>query len=229
MLFFLALQLLQPPGSGNVRGKIPSSAMLFNRLSRARILYSASFRPRHHSDRRVIDPPPPSSTPLYLISGTLLSTLTLAGLIFYSENHVLDSALERSKNSVRRIFDHMKQSAAAAGVLCKSLTSLLSSANQEVQKEFELRVAAFVADIVAANGARRSAIVAAGGGAVVDWLLETVARNGRQDYGTQAESARALAYLIADRNVCEAVLSRPRAIPNLLRFIFSFQPKKGKV
>ncbi|GER36963.1 alpha/beta-Hydrolases superfamily protein [Striga asiatica] len=46
--------------------------------------------------------------------------------------------------------------------------------------------------------------------------------------GTQAESARALAYLIADPNVCEVVFGRPRAVPNLLRFIFSAQPKRSK-
>lgn len=102
---------------------------------------------------------------------------------------------------------------------------MLSSANQEVRSGFELRVAALLADIAAANQSRRSAIVGAGGGAVVDWLLETVASS--RD-GTQAESARALAHLIADPNVCEAVLGRPHAVPSLLRFIFSFQPKRTK-
>ncbi|CBI19559.3 unnamed protein product, partial [Vitis vinifera] len=54
---------------------------------------------------------------------------------------------------------------------------------------------------------------------VLDWLLETVAVSG-DNAGTQGESARALAHLLGDPNVCEAVLGRPGAVPNLLRFIF---------
>ncbi|KAJ1436797.1 Armadillo-type fold [Sesbania bispinosa] len=73
----------------------------------------------------------------------------------------------------------------------------------------------------------QGAIVGAGGGAVVDWLLESVAV-AKDGGGTQAESARALAYLIADPSVSAAVLARPHAIPNLLRFIFSCQPRRSK-
>ena len=103
---------------------------------------------------------------------------------------------------------------------------MLSSANHEVRVGFELRVAALLADIAAANAARRAALVEAGGGAVVDWLLETVAVGG-DGSGSQAEAARALAYLIADPNVSADVLGRPHAVPYLLRFIFSCQPKKS--
>ena len=103
----------------------------------------------------------------------------------------------------------------------------MSSANQEMRSGFEFRVAALLADIAAASGARRSAIVGAGGGAVVDWLLESVGTSGRDRSGTREEAARALAYLVADPGVCGSVLGRPEAVPNLLRFIFSFQPKGG--
>ncbi|KAK6115889.1 hypothetical protein DH2020_008158 [Rehmannia glutinosa] len=119
------------------------------------------------------------------------------------------------------------QTGVAASILWQSLRSVLSSANHEVRAGFELRVAALLADIVAAGDSRRAAIVSAGGGAVVDWLLETVAVP-KDGNGTQAESARALAYLIADPNVCEVVFGRPQAVPNLLRFIFSAQPKRSK-
>lgn len=122
----------------------------------------------------------------------------------------------------------MSQTAAAAAVLWKSLASVMSSANQEMRSGFEFRVAALLADIAAASGARRSAIVGASGGAVVDWLLETVGTPGRDRSGTREEAARALAYLVADPGVCESVLGRPGAVPNLLRFIFWFQPKGGK-
>ncbi|KAJ6971766.1 Apidaecin-1A like [Populus alba x Populus x berolinensis] len=94
----------------------------------------------------------------------------------------------------------------------KSLSSVLSSANHEVRVGFELRVAALLADIAAANAARRAALVEAGGGAVVDWLLETIAAGG-DGSGSQAEAARALAYLIADPNVSADVLGRPHAVP----------------
>ena len=101
----------------------------------------------------------------------------------------------------------------------------MSSANHEVRSGFELRVASLLADIAAANAGRRAAIVSAGGGAVVDWLLETVAVAKTDVCGNQAEAARALAYLIADPDVRKDVLGRPRAVPYLLRFIFSCQPQ----
>ena len=61
----------------------------------------------------------------------------------------------------------------------------------------------------------------------MDWLLESVAA-AKDGGGTQAEYARALAYLIADPNVSAAVLGRPHAVPSLLRFIFSCQPRRSK-
>nr|GMD89128.1 uncharacterized protein LOC109170573 [Ipomoea batatas] len=139
----------------------------------------------------------------------------------------MENVVEKSKDSFTRTMNIMKQTGAAASVLWKSLRSVMSSANHEVRAGFELRVAALLADIAAASESRRAALVGAGGGAVVDWLLETVSSNG-ENFGTQAESARALAYLIADPNVSEAVFGRPHAVPNLLRFIFSAQPRRSK-
>ncbi|KAI5354535.1 hypothetical protein L3X38_007430 [Prunus dulcis] len=147
-----------------------------------------------------------------------------------SSNPLYDSlrhAVLKSTESFRRLLHHAKQTGVAASVLWHSLSSVLSSANHEVRSGFELRVAALLADIAAANASRRAAIVGAGGGAVVDWLLESVAVP-RDGCGTQAESARALAFLIADPNVSPAVLGRPGAVPNLLRFIFSCQPQPSK-
>ncbi|KAF5444978.1 hypothetical protein F2P56_034069 [Juglans regia] len=138
-----------------------------------------------------------------------------------------EHAIQTSSDSFKNLFHHVKQTGVAASILWQSLRSVLSSANHEVRSGFELRVAALLADIAAANGSRRAAIVGAGGGAVVDWLLESVAVP-RDGCGTQAESARALAYLIADPNVCTAVIGRPHAIPNLLRFIFSSHPQRSK-
>ncbi|PIN25251.1 hypothetical protein CDL12_01987 [Handroanthus impetiginosus] len=142
----------------------------------------------------------------------------------YSE---VETAMEKSNESLKKIVNRMKQTGVAASVLWQSLRSVMSSANHEVRAGFELRVAALLADIVAASDSRRAAIVGAGGGAVVDWLLETVAAP-KDGNGTQAESARALAYLIADPNVCEDVFARPQAVPKLLRFIFNAQPRRSK-
>ncbi|KAK6939572.1 hypothetical protein RJ641_029103 [Dillenia turbinata] len=124
----------------------------------------------------------------------------------------------------------MKQTGVAASVLWQSLRSVMSSASQEVRHGFELKVAALLADIAASSSSRRAAIVAAGGGRVVDWLmeLETVAAVSGENSVTQAESARALAYLLADHRVCEDVLARPNAVLNLLRFIFASQPQRSK-
>jgi protein SERAC1 len=134
-----------------------------------------------------------------------------------------DFTLESLHESFKRFMDTVKHTHVAVSVLWKSLSSVLI--NHEVRLGFEVRVAALLADIVAVDERSRAAIVGAGGGVVVDWLLDSVAlNNGGGCYGTQAESARALAYLIADCNVAEAVLKRPKAVPNLLRFIFSSHP-----
>ncbi|KAF0911254.1 hypothetical protein E2562_008014 [Oryza meyeriana var. granulata] len=167
----------------------------------------------HHGGPRRLAP---------LLALSTLSLVTAAGTVYlYADD--LEGTLERSRASAARVVERMQQTCAAGKVLCKSLMSVLSSANHEVRSGFELRVAALLADIAAASAARRAAIVSAGGGAVIDWLLESVVRR-----TTQAEAARALAHLLADPWVAPVVLGRPRAVPCLLQFIFSYQPKRGK-
>ncbi|KAJ0024502.1 hypothetical protein Pint_08834 [Pistacia integerrima] len=181
-----------------------------------------------------------SRTSILALSATVLSALIASVALFPNDNpndnskrntnpihEAIESTFHKSNESFRRIIDHVKHTGVAASILWQSLSSVLSSANHEVRAGFELRVAALLADISAANEERRAAIVGAGGGKVVDWLLETVAV-GKDGCGTQAEAARALAYLIADPNVSKDVLGRPRAVPNLLRFIFSCQPRSKK-
>ncbi|XP_028757654.1 uncharacterized protein LOC114716764 isoform X2 [Neltuma alba] len=192
-----------------------------------------------------LSPPPTSSFSrgsVIAISTTLVSSL-LASIAYLSSDYHnqrksddkpsspllagVERAVHKSSDSFNQIFRHIKRTSVAASVLWQSLTSVLSSANHEVRSGFEIRVAALLADIAAANSSRRAAIVGAGGGAVVDWLLESVAV-AKDGGGTQAESARALAYLIADPNVSAIVLGRPHAIPNLLKFIFSCHPRRLK-
>ncbi|CAO2834210.1 unnamed protein product [Amaranthus hypochondriacus] len=138
---------------------------------------------------------------------------------------VIETAVHRSTESTHRLIHRLKNTGAAASVLWQSLRSVLSSANYEVRSGFEFRVAAFLADIAAANASRRAAIVTAGDGRVVDWLLQTVSG---EVSGTQAEAARALAYLIADPLVRPQVFERPHSVPHLLKFIFSSQPQRSK-
>ncbi|GJY29867.1 hypothetical protein Tco_0405634 [Tanacetum coccineum] len=143
----------------------------------------------------------------------VISTITWYGPLLYFR------ALFFSKG----FMDTVKHTHVAVSVLWKSLSSVLI--NHELRLGFEVRVAALLADIMAADERSRAAIVGGGGGVVVDWLLDSIALNkGVGSYGTQAESVSALAYLIADCNVAEAVLKRPKAVPNFLRFIFSAHP-----
>ncbi|OAE25735.1 hypothetical protein AXG93_4368s1950 [Marchantia polymorpha subsp. ruderalis] len=89
------------------------------------------------------------------------------------------------------------------------------------------RVAALVADI-AVHEYRRKAVVEAGGGQVVDWLLKAVATvDAHGCLVSQAESARALAYLLSDESTCEDVLSRPRALSLLFQFASSLHAEQG--
>ncbi|KAK9270265.1 hypothetical protein L1049_025842 [Liquidambar formosana] len=197
----------------------------------------------HHPNSLSSLPSSLSRTSVLALSATLISAIIASYALLSANSHHdnhqskhtnsnplyahIEHTIEQSNASFKRIVSQMKQTGIAASVLLQSLRSVLSSANHEVRVGFELRVASLLADIAAANASRRAAIVGAGGGKVLDWLLETVAVCGN-NWGTQAESARALAYLIADPNVCEAVLARPQAVPNLLKFIFSCQPQRSK-
>ncbi|KAI4366418.1 hypothetical protein MLD38_022299 [Melastoma candidum] len=191
-------------------------------------------------------PPSPSSSSasyvrysLLALSASLLAFVYSAGPSRHADpddndprstSSVIDGVLHRSNDSLRRFYRHVIQMGVAASVLWQSLVSVLSSANQEVRAGFELRVASLLADIAAANSGRRAAIVGAGDGRVVDWLLDTVAVEGypRGGCAVQAEAARAVAYLVADERVSEEVLGRPGAVGKLLRFIFSCQPQRSK-
>lgn len=226
----------------NTDNNIPeNSANLINNIQNPRYVAST---PSSSSPPPILHPHPQSNSspnlnrvPIIALSATVVSAMLASCYVMIknddessaatSARREIESAIEKSNESFRKIMHRMKHTGAAASVLWQSLRSVMSSANHEVRTGFEWRVAALLADISQASESRRAAIVGAGGGAVVDWLLETVAVASGDNLGTQAESARALAYLIADPKVCEAVVARPHAVPNLLRFIFSAQPRKN--
>ncbi|KQK23256.1 hypothetical protein BRADI_1g72280v3 [Brachypodium distachyon] len=223
------------------RGLLPASlrhVRHFHRRLRPRLLSSNPTPPSPSSTSSTLShlpvaaPTPPHHLAPHRDGGTrrispllalsALSVATAAGTLYLSTDNI-EETLERSRASAARVVERMQHTWTAGGVLCKSLMSVLSSANHEVRSGFEMRVAALLADITAASAARRAAIVSAGGGAVVDWLLDSIMRG-----PTQAEASRALANLLSDPWVAPAVLGRPRAVPCLLQFIFSYQPKRGK-
>jgi len=78
-----------------------------------------------------------------------------------------EKTISKPNESLKRIVCHVSQTGVAASVLWQSLRSVLSSANHEVRVGFELRVASLLADIAAANAARRASLVGAGGGLVI--------------------------------------------------------------
>lgn len=188
--------------------------------------------------------PPPNSSMLYpaaAVSAALLSVTAATVLVLREDETkaklqqqihdslnrlegIKDKISERSKSMYHRCID----TGVAATVLFKFLKSMLSSANEEAKVGLKMRVAALLADLSGANESRRRAIVNAGGGAVVDWLLETLSSSNSTPPITQAEAARALSYLISDAATCESVLARPQAISHLFRFIYSLRPHSAK-
>lgn len=188
--------------------------------------------------------PPPNSSTLYpaaAVSAALLSVTAATVLVLREDETkaklqqqihdslnrlegIKDKISERSKSMYHRCID----TGVAATVLFKFLKSMLSSANEEAKVGLKMRVAALLADLSGANESRRRAIVNAGGGAVVDWLLETLSSSNSTPPITQAEAARALSYLISDAATCESVLARPQAISHLFRFIYSLRPHSAK-
>ncbi|XP_059077492.1 uncharacterized protein LOC131034550 isoform X2 [Cryptomeria japonica] len=185
-------------------------------------------------------PNPPSKAMLYFSAG-LLSTAAVGGAFVLTDEeaeakvrtkmeegfHRLEEAKEKVSERAASLYRRCVETGVAAAVLLKSLRSMLSSANEEAKLGLKMRVAALLADLAGANESRRRAIVAAGGGAVVDWLFDTLSSPSTPPL-TQAEAARALSFLISDSVTCEAVLARPLAISHLFRFIYSIHPHSAK-
>uniref|UniRef100_A0A0E0K9T1 GPI inositol-deacylase n=1 Tax=Oryza punctata TaxID=4537 RepID=A0A0E0K9T1_ORYPU len=176
--------LRQRPHCSSGPASPASSAPSTSTSSSSAPLPVAAPPPAHH-----LAPHRRRLTPLLALS--TLSLVTAAGTIYHlSSAGDLEGTVERSRASAARVVERMQHTCAAGKVLCRSLMSVLSSANHEVRSGFELR-----------SVVRRA---------------------------TQAEAARALAHLLADPWVAPTVLGRPRAVPCLLQFIFSYQPKRGK-
>lgn len=192
----------------------------------------------------VQSPLPSNSSMLYsaaAVSAALLSVTAATALVLREDEtkaklhqqirdslNRLEGMKERISESSKSMYHRCIDTGVAATVLFKSLKSMLSSANEEAKVGLKMRVAALLADLSGANESRRRAIISAGGGAVVDWLLETLSSSNSTPPITQAEAARALSHLISDAATCESVLARPQAISHLFRFVYSLRPQSAK-
>ncbi|KAL3700440.1 hypothetical protein R1sor_018462 [Riccia sorocarpa] len=149
--------------------------------------------------------------------------------VLLSTGSVMWDSLARLRKSIARMLNEGAASVAevvtSTATLAQCLVSVLMTTSEasigSSGSWLKPRVAALVADI-AAHEYRRKAIVEAGGGQVVDWLLKAVANvDGGGCFVTQAESARALSYLLSDESTREDVFTRPRALPYLFQFASS--------
>ncbi|KAH7291903.1 hypothetical protein KP509_29G041200 [Ceratopteris richardii] len=94
----------------------------------------------------------------------------------------------------------------------------------EIAMRWRLRVVSLLADLSASSHSRRRALIQAGSGSVVDWLLESVGHRDKKYRLVQAEAARALSHFLSDDRTCEVVLGRPNALSHLLLFAASIEP-----
>eukprot|EP00250_Pteridium_aquilinum_P020076 c24692_g1_i1 orf=82-3981(+) len=120
------------------------------------------------------------------------------------------------------------EAATAMTVLVRCVNAVLFTKGEDYANElalrWRLRVISLLADLAGSSHSRRRALIQAGNGSVLDWLLEAV-RHGELGYRKiQAEAARALSHFLSDDVTCEVVLGRPNALSQLLLFAASIQP-----
>ncbi|KAL2651323.1 hypothetical protein R1flu_019451 [Riccia fluitans] len=149
--------------------------------------------------------------------------------VLLSTGSILWDSVARLRKSIGRMVNEgaasVAEVATSTATLARCLISVLMTASEASVGSsgswLKPRVAALVADL-AAHEYRRKAVVEAGGGQVVDWLLKAVANvDGGNCSVTQAESARALSYLLSDESTREDVFSRPGALPYFFQFASS--------
>ncbi|MCO5570148.1 hypothetical protein L7F22_023865 [Adiantum nelumboides] len=97
---------------------------------------------------------------------------------------------------------------------------------------WKVRVTSLLADLAASSHSRRRALIQAGHGTVVDWLLEAVGQREQKYQLVQSEATRALSRFLSNGVTCEVVLGRPNDLSHILFFATSIQPtlsvKKSK-
>ncbi|BBM98694.1 protein SERAC1 [Marchantia polymorpha subsp. ruderalis] len=156
--------------------------------------------------------------------GVLVST---GSIIWDSVAHMKKAVGTMLREGAESVIDAGTSTATLAYCLISVLMTASEGTINSNRSWLKPRVAALVADI-AAHEYRRKAVVEAGGGQVVDWLLKAVATvDAHGCLVSQAESARALAYLLSDESTCEDVLSRPRALSLLFQFASSLHAEQG--
>ncbi|MCO5599134.1 hypothetical protein L7F22_053234 [Adiantum nelumboides] len=153
-----------------------------------------------------------------------------------SEAHVLAADIwkrvaatyDRLCTSLATFVDKASEAATAITVLARCVNAVLFTKGEDYANElalrWKLRVISLLADLAASSHSRRRALIQAGNGSVIDWLLEAVG-HGEQEYQlVQAEAGRALSQFLSDDITCEVVLGRPNALSRLLLFAASIQP-----
>lgn len=140
----------------------------------------------------------------------------------------IHSILDGLSNALTAVFIQVLQTAITVAVLVRCLGAILLFEGEEgangLALRWRLRLASLIADLAGASHSRRRALVEAGNGAVVDWLLEAVGHGEFEWRFVQAEAARAIAHFLSDASTCEELLGRPSALSHLLLFTASIQP-----
>lgn len=124
------------------------------------------------------------------------------------------------------------EAATAMLVLLRCVNAVLFTKGEDYAYElalrWKLRVTSLLADLAGSSHSRRRALIQAGNGSIVDWLLEAV-QHGELEYRViQAEAARALSHFLSDDITCDVVLGRQNALSQLLLFAASIQPNNLK-
>eukprot|EP00249_Psilotum_nudum_P021362 c28083_g1_i2 orf=314-4183(+) len=172
-------------------------------------------------------------------AGVTAMDVELIETLMKTTNKLWDSAAQVEKgvtNVFKSISDRVSgfvtkavQVGVASIVLMRYLKAIFLSSSEDavggVGLWWRLKVATLLADMSGASDNRRKALVEAGNGAVVDWILDAVGRQEPSCRSIQEEAARATAHLLSDPHTCESVLGRPNALSRLFLFTASIQPQ----
>ncbi|KAI5056672.1 hypothetical protein GOP47_0028490 [Adiantum capillus-veneris] len=172
-----------------------------------------------------------NESPTVLHDFDLNTTISEAHVLATDSWRRVTSAYDTICISLWNFLDKVSEAATAMTVLARCVNAVLFTKGEDYANElalrWRLRVISLLADLAASSHSRRRALIQAGNGSVIDWLLEAVG-HGEQKYQlVQAEAGRALSQFLSDDVTSEVVLGRPNALSHLLLFAASIQPNKS--